>query len=167
MNSCSPLITFLFAYIVAFIYIREPNYKFIGYIMLCVVYIFSALSFIKHRDLYLSLLSNPIHLKGVSLVLFVIVFVSLFSLIKIIDAYYKQASKIKSFDLKLNNNYKTQLATYEYTFIIGNIAIALGLLLASYGKLIVPMLYISILIPFICIWFQLSSSIRFSKIKND
>ena len=152
MATCSAFITFLFAYIITLIYVKEPNYKYIGYIMLTIVYIFSVLFAIQNQS---------IEQKGVAIVLFVIVFITLFSLIKILDAYSTQASKLKSFDLKLNKNYKTQLQTFETTFIIGNVALALGLLMGP------PILYLGLFVPFVCIWFQLAASIQFSKIKND
>ena len=168
MASCSAIITFLFAYIITFIYVREPHYKYIGYIMLTIVYIFSVFATIQSRNLFIpSIVTNPTYAKGLAFALFIIVFVTLFSLIKILDAYSTQASKLKSFDLKLNRNYKTLLQTFENTFIIGNVVMSLLLILLSSNMVNAPLLYAGILIPFVCVWFQLSSSIQFSKIKND
>jgi hypothetical protein len=131
--------------------------------MLTIVYIFSVLATIQNRNIFV-IESNPMLTKGIAIVLFVIVFVTLFSLIKILDAYSTQASKLKSFDLKLNKNYKTQLQTFETTFIIGNVFMALALL---QGQLYPLIFYLGLLVPFVCVWFQLSASIQFSKIKND
>jgi len=91
----------------------------------------------------------------------------LFSLIYIIDAYYAQASKLKSFDLKLNQRYKNLLATFENAFLVGNVTFACMLLALASGINNVIIIYIGILVPFVSVWFQLASAIRFSKIKND
>ena len=42
MANCGQSIVFLIVfYIIAFIYVKEPNYRYFGYIMLTLVYIFS------------------------------------------------------------------------------------------------------------------------------
>lgn len=169
MESSPSSIAFIYFYIIAFIYVREPNYKHIGYIMLTIVYIFSGVAVAYAYSNYpiTNLITNPLYLKGLILVVFIIVFVTLFSLIYIIDAYYVQASKLKSFDLKLNQRYKNLLATFENAFIVGNVTFACMLLALASDFKYLTIIYIGILVPFVSVWFQLASAIRFSKIKND
>lgn len=158
---------FLLFYIIAFIYVREPNHKHIGYIMLTIVYIFSGVAIAQAHNNFYNPITNPYYLKGLASAVFIIVFVTLFSLIYIIDAIYAQASKLKSFDLKLNQRYKNLLATFENAFIVGNVSFAFMLIALASGYNNVTIIFIGIMVPFICVWFQLASAIRFSKIKND
>jgi hypothetical protein len=169
MDFNSKSVAFIYFYIIAFIYVREPNYKHIGYIMLTIVYIFSGVAVAYAYSNYpiANLITNPLYLKGLILAVFIIVFVTLFSLIYIIDAYYAQASKLKSFDLKLNQHYKNLLTTFENAFLVGNVTFACMLLALASGFKYLTIIYIGILVPFISVWFQLASAIRFSKIKND
>lgn len=169
MDFNSKSVAFIYFYIIAFIYVREPIHKHIGYIMLTIVYIFSGVAVAYAYSNYpiTNLITNPLYLKGLILAVFIIVFVTLFSLIYIIDAYYVQASKLKSFDLKLNQRYKNLLATFENAFIVGNVTFACMLLALASDFKYLTIIYIGILVPFISVWFQLASAIRFSKIKND
>ncbi len=169
MDFNSKSVAFIYFYIIAFIYVREPNYKHIGYIMLTIVYIFSGVAVAYAYSNYpiTNLNTNPLYLKGLILAVFIIVFVTLFSLIYIIDAYYAQASKLKSFDLKLNQRYINLLTTFENAFLVGNVTFACMLLALASGFKNVIIIYIGILVPFVSVWFQLASAIRFSKIKND
>jgi hypothetical protein len=164
------LTPFIFFYIITFIYVREPHYKYIGYIMLAIVYILSCIAIIMNRELYIENLTTltTSYTKWIILVIAIVVSVSLSSIITIIDAYTVSASSKKSFDLKLNTYYKNQLATFENTFIIGNVLLALIFVYltmdTTHNKVV---LYIGLLVPFVCVWFQLASAIRFSKIKKD
>ncbi len=184
----SPLVTFIFFYIIAFIYVREPHYKYIGYVMLAVVYILSVIVTVINRDLFIGairrILTNPLYQRALFIALFAIVFFTLFSIIKILDAYSDAASKKNSFDLKLSQRYKQYLNAYENSFIVGNVFMALGLLvlamntitgnivirgktIASYEQGYNVWLYVCGLIAFISVWIQLAFAIKFSKIKND
>jgi hypothetical protein len=135
--------------------------------MLTIVYIFSGVAVAYAYNNFNNPITNPYYLKGLILAVFIIAIVTLFSLIYIIDAYYAQASKLKSFDLKLNQRYKNLLATFENAFLVGNVTFACMLLALASGINNVIIIYIGILVPFVSVWFQLASAIRFSKIKND
>jgi uncharacterized membrane protein YkgB len=58
------------------------------------------------------------------------------------------------------------LNTYENSFIVGNVFMALGLLVLAQSPQPV-LLYICGLVAFICVWIQFAYAIKFSKIKND
>lgn len=161
----SPLVTFIVFYIVALIYVKEPHYKYIGYIMLAIIYILSGIVTIQNRELFLP---NLMYQRVAFIAIFAIVFFTLFSIIKILDAYSDASSSKNSFDLKLSQRYKMYLNTYENSFIVGNVFMALGLLvLAQPPQLALPLLYICGLVAFICVWIQLAYAVKFSKIKND
>lgn len=171
MDFNSKSVAFIYFYIIAFIFVREPIHKLAGYIILTIVYIISGIAvayvYSKYNNIITHIITNPFYMKGLIFAVFTIVFVTLFSLIYIIDAYYAQASKLKSFDLKLNQRYKNLLATFENAFLVGNVTFACMLLALASGFINVTIIYIGILVPFVCVWFQLASAIRFSKIKND
>ncbi len=167
----SPLVTFIVFYIVALIYVKEPHYKYIGYIMLAIIYILSGIVTIQNRELFLpvSLLPNLMYQRVAFIAIFAIVFFTLFSIIKILDAYSDASSSKNSFDLKLSQRYKMYLNSYENSFIVGNVFMALGLLVLAQPPQSINqvLLYICGLVAFICVWIQFAYAIKFSKIKND
>jgi hypothetical protein len=123
------------------------------------------------------ILTNTLYQRALFIAVFAIVFFTLFSIIKILDAYSDAASKKNSFDLKLSQRYKQYLNAYENSFIVGNVFMALGLLVLamntsslnsiSFKEGYNVWLYVCGLIAFISVWVQLAFAIKFSKIKND
>jgi CBS domain containing-hemolysin-like protein len=163
--------------------------------MLAIVYILSVIVTIINRDLFINsingilrapsvpdwalALTNSLYKRALFIAVFAIVFFTLFSIIKILDAYSDAASKKNSFDLKLSQRYKQYLNAYENSFIVGNVFMALGLLVlvmntSSLNSINIfnkfsfnVWLYVCGLIAFISVWIQLAFAIKFSKIKND
>lgn len=117
-------------YIIAFIYVKEPNYKYFGYIMLAIVYLFSLGIAIQNKETIqtgfaifeAAFLQNMI-IKNVFLlcVLCIVVF-NIYSLFRILNAYWFKTKSMKSFDLKLNTRHKENLRNFDNSFIVGNVS---------------------------------------------
>ena len=167
-------------YIIAFIYVKEPHYKYFGYIMLTIVYLFSlgitlqnasdiALNFESFQQKFLQnmVIKNVFMLFAFSIVVF-----NLYSLIRILNAYWFKTKSMKSFDLKLNERHKENLRNFDNSFIVGNSAAAL-LLLSFTQTQISSLSYINVvrailfLISFVCVWIETAFSTKFSYIKRD
>jgi hypothetical protein len=182
--ACGQSIVFLIIfYIIAFIYVKEPHYKYFGYIMLIIIYIFSlgiglqnagaiSTGFATFSQMFLQniLIRNLFMLSALSIVVF-----NLYSLIRVINAYWFKTKSMKSFDLKLNKRHQKNLNNFDNSFIVGNIALALliisfiGTGLPVVDQIIqFPVLQAFLfLIAFVCVWIETAYSTKFSYIKRD
>jgi len=167
-------------YIIAFIYVKEPHYKYFGYIMLTIVYLFSlgivfqnaatfATGFQTFQNTFLT---QPVAYNVFILSVLSIVVFNLYSLIRVLNAYWFKTKSMKSFDLKLNERHKQNLNHFDNSFIVGNVAAVL--LLVSFNgpnvdKIIkLPFLqFVLFLVSFICVWIETAYSTMFSYITRD
>ena len=182
--ACGQSVVFLIIfYIIAFIYVKEPHYKYFGYLMLTVVYLFSlgigiqnagAISsgFATFSQMFLQniVIRNVFMLSALSIVVF-----NVYSLIRILNAYWFKTKSMKSFDLKLNDRHKQNLNNFDNSFIVGNVAAAflvlsfVGTGLPAVDQIIqFPVLQAFLfLIAFVCVWIETAYSTKFSYIKRD
>ncbi len=182
--ACGQSIVFLIIfYIIAFIYVKEPHYKYFGYIMLIIVYIFSlgiglqnadaiSTGFATFSQMFLQNIVNRnlFMLSALSIVVF-----NLYSLIRVTNAYWFKTKSMKSFNLKLNKRHKKNLNNFDNSFIVGNVALALliisfiGTGLPAVDQIIqFPVLQAFLfLIAFVCVWIETTYSTKFSYIKRD
>jgi hypothetical protein len=187
---CGQSVVFLIVfYIVAFIYVKEPHYKYFGYIMLTIVYIFSlgitlqnasdiATGFEPFKTAFLQ---NIVVYNVFMLFTFSIVVFNLYSLIRLLNAYSFKTNAMKSFDLKLNERHKQNLRHFDNSFIVGNVAAALLILSLVWNNDIGIKFFdiirtvltnngtraILFLISFVCVCIETAYSIMFSYIKRD
>ncbi len=181
--TCSKSFISLFiCYFVSFIYVFEKHTKFWGYILLIITYLFSFLFVYQYRtDIELNfgkfaeyLKESSVYIFRVFVVcLFSIVFFSLYSLIKILNAYAFKSTKEGTFDLKLSARHARELKIFDNSFIIGNIALFVFILLLAKGydfgdyvknngsKLFFFM------IAFVCVWIQMACATKFSYVKRE
>ena len=190
MADCGQSIVFLIVfYIIAFIYVKEPHFKYFGYIMLTIVYLFSlgvmlqnasdiAQGFESFRQAFLQNVGvyNVFMLFAFSILVF-----NLYSLIRVLNAYWFKTKSMKSFDLKLNERHKRNLLHFDNSFIVGNVAAALLLLSFAWNtptkipffdiiRLVLTangVRAILFLISFVCVWIETAFSTKFSYIKRD
>lgn len=196
MANCGQSIVFLIVfYIIAFIYVKEPHFKYFGYIMLTIVYLFSlgvmlqnasaiALGFQTFKIAFLQqkLVYNVFMLFAFSIIVF-----NLYSLGRILEAYWFKTKSMKSFDLKLNQRHKKNLRNFDISFIVGNVAATLLLFsLVGIGNTGVqwitdiqtaissgskpPIVFIQgflFLVSFACVWVETAFSTLFANIKRD
>ncbi len=190
MADCGQSIVFLIVfYIIAFIYVKEPHFKYFGYIMLTIVYLFSlgvmlqntsaiTAGFQQFRSTFLQNVGvyNVFMLFAFSIIVF-----NLYSLGRVLEAYWSKTKTMKSFDLKLSDRHKRNLLHFDNSFIVGNVAAALLLLSLVWSNNtgivfldIIKMGFtnnftrmILFLIAFVCVWIETTFSTLFSYIKRD
>jgi len=193
MANCGQSIVFLMVfYIIAFIYVKEPHFKYFGYIMLTIVYLFSLGIALQNSSAIMSgfqpfknaFLTNTIVRNIFMLLAFSIIVFNLYSLGRILEAYWFKTKSMKSFDLKLNKRHKKNLRNFDMSFIVGNIASSLLLLsFVGFGdtgiqiieeiKLAVangPIVFIQaflFMVSFASVWVETTYSTMFSYIKRD
>lgn len=191
MAGCGQSVVFLIVfYIVAFIYVKEPHYKYFGYIMLTIVYLFSLGVMLQNasdiadgfQSFQEAFLQNVVIKNVFMLFAFSIVVFNLYSLIRVLNAYWFKTKSMKSFDLKLNERHKRNLLHFDNSFIVGNVAGALLLLSFAWNSTAVlprffdimrsvltanPVRAILFLISFVCVWIETAFTTMFSYIKRD
>ena len=203
--SCSQGFVFIVLfYIVAFIYVfdsekaikngkqRQPgNYKYFGYIMLIIVYILSIGLIVQNLNLFISigsgfnLLKDVLTEKGVYNIFlicaFSIGFFNLYSLIKILNAYWFKSSHDGTFDLKLSDRHIQNLKWFDNSFVVGIVSMFFFIMTLLYTELTssyttINKIYTSsklgiqgilFFISFICVSIGIVFSTRFSYIKRD
>ena len=176
------LVFLIIFYIVAFIYVKEPHYKYFGYIMLMIVYIFSIGIGLQNASAIMTgfdtvrtvFLSNVVVYNIFILCAFSIIFFNLYSLYTVLNAYWFKTKSMKSFDLKLNERHKQNLINFDNSFIVGNVSSAL--LLISLIKTGIPLVdgmisqpFVQVglfLISFVCVWIEMVFATKFSYIKQ-
>ena len=178
------LVYLIIFYIIAFIYVKEPHYKYFGYIMITILYIFSLGLALQNADAILigfatfsqMFLQHPIANNVFMLSAFSIIVFNLYSLIRILNAYWFKTKSMKSLDLKLSERHKNNLNNFDISFIVGNVAATL--LILSFIGTKIPAIYNIIiqfqvlqlglfLVSFVCVWIETAYSTKFSYIKSD
>ena len=113
-----------------------------------------------------SVLYNIFLLFGISYV-----FMNVYSLIKILNAYSFKSTKTGSFDLKLNKKHTKELKIFDWSFIIGNVSFFTFLyyLVSAGGNSMIKFDYkwLPLLFAFISVWFVIGTAIEFSYIKRE
>ena len=182
--ACGQSVVFLIIfYIIAFIYVKEPHYKYFGYIMLTIVYMFSlgiglqnagaiATGFATFKNAFLY---QPLAYNVFMVCVFSIIVFNVYSLIRVLNAYWFKTKSMKSLDLKLSERHKNNLNNFDISFIVGNVAATL-LILSFIGTRIpaidniiqFPVLQLGLfLVSFVCVWIETAYSTKFSYIKRD
>ena len=99
------------------------------------------------------------------------VFMNVYSLIKILNAYSFKSTKTGSFDLKLNKKHTKELKIFDWSFIIGNVSFFAFVyyLVSAGGNSIIKFEYkwLLLLFAFISVWFVIGTAIEFSYIKRE
>ena len=99
------------------------------------------------------------------------VFMNVYSLIKILNAYSFKSAKTGSFDLKLNKKHTKELKIFDWSFIIGNLSFFAFVyyLVSAGGNSMIKFDYkwLPLLFAFILVWFVIGTAIEFSYIKRE
>lgn len=99
------------------------------------------------------------------------VFMNLYSLIKILNAYSFKSAKTGSFDLKLNKKHTKELKIFDWSLIIGNLSFFAFVyyLVSAGGNSMIKFEYkwLLLLFAFISVWSVIGTAIEFSYIKRE
>lgn len=194
-------ISVIIVYAVSLMYLFQNNTKFWGYIMLIIAYLFSygyiyqfrepltkgAKIFAQYvhggvEDMTVNLsygvtrFITNLFTEGSMYTIFMfsvlcIVFFSFYSLIKILNAYSFKSTKTGSFDLKLNKRHAKELDLFNWSFIIGNVALYMFiyyLIVAGRdGVKFEPFKGFLFLVAFVSVWIETGAATEFSYITRD
>jgi hypothetical protein len=195
-ESCSKgFISVIIVYAVSLMYLFQKHTKFWGYAMLIIAYIFSYGYVFQFRDPLLkgvnefikfvhgntqnavdNMMITTFFSQSVLYKIFLFfgisfVFMNVYSLIKILNAYSFKSTKTGSFDLKLNKKHTKELKIFDWSFIIGNVsffAFVYYLVSAGVNSMVkFEYKWLLLLFAFISVWFVIGTAIEFSYIKRE
>ena len=142
MNECNYTIIFILFYIVALTFVMNTHFHYIGYILLLIVYLVNILYIMLNRAEYMAVIDkvfvpSPLTLftqnNAFKLAMFLIVFFSLYSLIRMIDTYNYLIKQNKTYDINMTTYYKNNINGFNITFIISNVVLMGLLIMMSMG----------------------------------
>jgi len=142
IEGCNYTIIFIIFYIVALTFVMKTHFHYIGYILLLIVYLVNILYIMLNRTKYMGVIDDifkPSQLtfltqnNAFKLSIFLIVFFSLYSLIRMIDTYNYLIEQNKTYDIKMTTYYKNNINRFNITFIISNVVLMGLLIMMSMG----------------------------------
>lgn len=180
MEGCNYTIIFILFYIVALTFVMKPHFHYIGYILLLIVYLVNILYIMLNRTEYMGVIdkvfvSSPLTLftqnSAYKFTIFLIVFFSLYSLIRMIDTYNYLIKKNKTYDINISSTYyKNNINGFNITFIISNVVL-MGLLimmkLALFNTNSNTIMWGILFLSFVPMLLQIGFSTSFSGMKYD
>lgn len=166
MDGCNYSIIFIIFYIISLAFVMKTHFHYIGYISLLIVYLINILYVSTNYNRFLlstvPLFSKPIVLN---IIVFLIVFFSLYSLIRMIDTYNYLIKQNKTYDIPLSNYHKNNVRRFNITFIISNVALMFFILFNS--NLQNGAMLFLLALSFISMLLQIGFSTSFSGMKYD
>ena len=180
MTECNYTIIFIIFYIVALTFVMKTHFHYIGYILLLIVYLVNILYIMLNRTEFMGVidkvfLPSPLTLftqnNAFKLAMFLIVFFSLYSLIRMIDTYNYLIKKNKTYDINISSTYyKNNINGFNITFIISNVVL-MGLLimmkLALFNTNSNTIMWGILFLSFVPMLLQIGFSTSFSGMKYD
>lgn len=178
MDDCSYSIVFIAFYIVALIFVMKTHFHYIGYILLLIVYLVNILYIImKNTDFsdYINKLLIPNQFSILSQntayksLLFMIVFFSLYSLIRMVDTYNYLIGKYQTYDIPLTKYHKNNVYVFNVSFVVATVLL-MGLLILmslNISGLNKWVLWGAPLVSFVFVGLQFAYSYAFSGMKYD
>lgn len=169
MDGCNYSIIFIIFYIISLAFVMKTHFHYIGYISLLIVYLINILYVSMNYDGFsksglstIPLFSKPIVLN---IIVFLIVFFSLYSLIRMIDTYNYLIKQNKTYDIPLSNYHKNNVRRFNITFIISN-AVLMFLILFNSNLQNGAILFL-LALSFVSMLLQIGFSTSFSGMKYD
>ena len=166
MDGCNYSIIFIIFYIISFAFVMKTHFHYIGYISLLIVYLINILYISMNYDGF-SLSTIPLFSKPIvlNIIVFLIVFFSLYSLIRMIDTYNYLIKQNKTYDIPLSNYHKNNVGRFNITFIISN-AVLMFLVLFNSNLQNGAILFL-LATSFVSMLLQIGFSTSFSGMKYD
>ena len=174
---CSYSIVFIAFYFVALIFVMKTHFHYIGYILLLIVYLVNILYIMIKKTVFLEYINNLLipnqfsilsQNTGYKSLLFMIVFFSLYSLVRMVDTYNYLIGKYKTYDIPLTNYHKNNVYVFNMSFVVSTVLLMGLLILMSMGVgLNKWVLWGAPLVSFVFVGLQFAYSYAFSGMKYD
>ena len=142
MDGCNFSIIFLIFYIVALTFVMKTHFHYIGYILLLIVYLVNILYVALNRGTYMAFIDGVLPSNALSFItqngalkflLFVIIFFSLYSLIRMVDTYDYLINKHTTYDIPLSKYHKNNVLMFNVSFIVASVLLMGLFMLMSIG----------------------------------
>jgi len=177
MDGCNFSIVFLIFYIVALTFVIKTHFHYIGYILLLIVYLVNILYVGLNRGTYTEFIEGVLPSNALSVLtqnsafkflLVVIVFFSLYSLIRMVDSYGYLIKKHNTYDIPLSKYHKNNVFMFNVSFIVAT-GLLMGLfMLMSMGIIMnKTALWGTSLLSLVFVGLQFTYSYAFSGMKYD
>jgi hypothetical protein len=177
MDGCNFSIIFLIFYIVALTFVMKTHFHYIGYILLLIVYLVNILYVALNRGTYMAFIDGVLPSNALSFLtqnsalkflLFIIMFFSLYSLIRMVDTYGYMIKKQNTYDIPLSKYHKNNVFMFNVSFIVATVLLMGFLMLISMGVVMNQMVLWAIpLLSLVFVGLQFAYSYTFSSIKYD
>lgn len=177
MDDCSYSIVFIAFYIVALIFVMKTHFHYIGYILLLIVYLVNILYIMTKNDVFSNYINGLLSVNQFSILsqntaykslLFMIVFFSLYSLVRMVDTYNYLIGKYKTYDIPLTKYHKNNVYLFNVSFVVATVLLMGLLMLMSMGVgLNNWVLWGAPLVSFVFVGLQFAYSYAFSAMKYD
>jgi hypothetical protein len=177
MDDCSYSIVFIVFYFVALIFVMKTHFHYIGYILLLIVYLVNILYIMmKNTDFsnYINgfLIPNQFSIlsqnTGYKSLLFMIVFFTLYSLVRMVDTYNYLIGKYQTYDIPLTIYHKNNVYVFNVSFVVATVLLMGLLMLMSMGVGLNKWVLWGVpLVSFVFVGLQFAYSYAFSGMKYD
>lgn len=168
MNDCNYSIIFIIFYIISLTFVMKTHFHYIGYVSLLIVYLINILYILfKYKNLQTTILSLSIMgwNKPFKIVVFLIIFFSLYSLIRMIDTYNYLIKQNKTYDIPLSIYHKHNVNRFNITFIVSTVL--LMFLLMFMENMSTGVIMVLLATSFVSMLLQIGFSTSFSGMKYD
>lgn len=177
MDGCNFSIAFIIFYTVALTFVMKTHLHYIGYILLLIVYLVNILYVAFNRSTYSAFINgilplNPLTVitqnSALKLTMFIIMFFSLYSLIRMVDTYDYIIKTHNTYDIPLSKYHKNNVLMFNVSFIVATV-LSMGLfMLMSMGVGMNKMaLWAMSLLSLVFVGLQFGYSYAFSSMKYD
>jgi hypothetical protein len=165
MDNCTYSIVFLIFYIVALTFMMKTHFHYIGYVLLLIVYLVNILYIGINRSTYTVFIDSILTLNpftvltpngALKFTMFIIIFFSLYSLIRMVDTYGYLITKYNTYDIPLSKYHKNNVLMFNVSFIVSTVLL-MGLLML-WGTCVLSLVFVGL---------QFGYSYAFSGMKYD
>jgi hypothetical protein len=177
MDNCTYSIVFLIFYIVALTFMMKTHFHYIGYVLLLIVYLVNILYIGINRSTYTVFIDSILTLNpftvltpngALKFTMFIIIFFSLYSLIRMVDTYGYLITKYNTYDIPLSKYHKNNVLMFNVSFIVSTVLLMGLLMLMSMGiGLNWMVLWGTCVLSLVFVGLQFGYSYAFSGMKYD
>ena len=177
MDGCNYTIIFILFYIVALTFVMKTHFHYIGYILLLIVYLVNILYVGLKHGTYTAFIDGVLPLNQFTVLtqngafkflIFILIFFSLYSLIRMVDTYGYMIKKQNTYDIPLSKYHKNNVFMFNVSFIVATVLLMGLLMLMSMGIIMnKTALWGTSLLSLVFVGLQFAYSYAFSSMKYD
>ena len=172
---CNYILILVVFYIVALTFVMKKHFHYIGYILLLIVYLFNLIYIFINSGDFLKAIDILIPIAGglfsknnfIKASVLIIVFFSLYSLIRMIDTYNYLINTNQTYDIALSKYHQKNMDRFNVSFIVSTAALIIFLFLLSIPITNPMIIFALLIISLISTFLEIGFSTSFSAMKYD